>query len=176
MRNAAGKCPSSAIGEHLRMTGDITIRMATVDDASTIVRHRHAMWFDMGRTDPTALDAMDASFAHYIARALSDGTYRGWLAQTNGPPRVVAGAGLIVHDWPSGPFCPAQPRRAYILNVYTEPEFRGQGIARRLMTEIVESCRTQGLGSVSLHSSKFGRHLYESMGFQPTNEMRLKLT
>ena len=162
------------------MADDITIRMATVDDASIIVHHRHAMWFDMGRADPSALEAMDASFVLYVARALRDGTYLGWLAQTNDPQgaapgQVVAGAGLIVHEWPSGPVCPAQPRRAYILNVYTEPEFRGRGIARRIMTEIVEWCRTQGLGSVSLHASQSGRHLYESLGFQPTNEMRLKL-
>jgi hypothetical protein len=28
---------------------------------------------------------------------------------------------------------------------------------------------------VSLHASDFGRPLYESLGFRPTNEMRLKL-
>jgi hypothetical protein len=31
------------------------------------------------------------------------------------------------------------------------------------------------LGSVNLHASKEGRALYEKLGFEPTNEMRLKL-
>ena len=157
------------------MSDDMVIRMATVDDAPIIVHHRHAMFFDMGHTDPTALDAMDASFAPYVARGLRDGSYRGWLAQTS-DGRVVAGGGLIVHEWPSRPFSPAQPRRAYILNVYTEPEYRGRGIARHIMTEIVQWCRAQGFWAVTLHASKFGRPLYESMGFEPTNEMRLTLT
>ena len=64
------------------MSDDILIRWATVDDAAVIVHQRHAMFFDMGHTDPAALEAMDASFAPYVARGLRDGSYRGWLAQT----------------------------------------------------------------------------------------------
>ena len=156
------------------MSEDITIRMATVDDAPIVVHHRRAMFFDMGYTDPAALGAMDASFLPYVSQSLVDETYRGWLAHTS-DGRVVAGSGLIVHAWPSRPVVPAQSRRAYVLNVYTEPDYRGRGIARRIMTEIVEWCRVQGFSSISLHASIFGRPLYESMGFEPTNEMRLKL-
>jgi len=43
------------------------------------------------------------------------------------------------------------------------------------METIVEWCRGEGFGYVSLHASKDGRLLYETMGFQPTNEMRLYL-
>ena len=157
------------------MTDDITIRMATVDDAPVIVHHRRAMFDDMGHTDPAGLDAMCESFAPYVSQALGHSLYRGWLAQGD-DGRVIAGGGLIVHKWPSRPVNPVEPRRAYILNVYTEPEYRGRGIARRIMNEIVEWCRAQGFRSVSLHASVFGRHLYESMGFEPTNEMRLNLT
>jgi hypothetical protein len=35
--------------------------------------------------------------------------------------------------------------------------------------------KEQGFGSVVLHASDEGRPLYESLGFQPTNEMRLSL-
>jgi len=156
------------------MSDDTTIRLATVEDVPIIVHHRRAMFTDMGHTDPAGLDAMCESFAPYLVRAIAEGTYRGWLAQT-GDGRVVAGGGLIVHEWPSRPVIPAKPCRAYILNLYTKPEYRGRGIARRIVTEIIEWCRTQGLSSVSLHASTAGRHLYETMGFEPTNEMRLRL-
>jgi GNAT superfamily N-acetyltransferase len=156
------------------MPDDITIRLATADDAAVIVRHRHAMFFDMGYTDAAELAAMDAAFAPYVERALRAGAYLGWLAHT-ADGRVVAGGGLIVHEWPARPANPAEPRRAYILNVYTEPEFRGRGISRGIMREILAWCGAQGFRSVSLHGSKFGRPLYESLGFEPTNEMRLRL-
>ncbi len=62
-----------------------------------------------------------------------------------------------------------------ILNVYTEAEFRRQGVARQVMHAILDWIKARGMRSVNLHSSKEGRALYESMGFEPTNEMRLWL-
>ncbi len=155
------------------MPDDFTIRTATVADVAIIVHHRRAMFTDMGLDDCAALDAMDATFEPYLRCALDDGTYRGWLVQTAGGA-VVAGGGLLVYEWPGNPH-DARSRRAYILNVYTEPEYRRRGLARRIMHLIVEQCRAEGFGWVSLHASQVGRSLYEEMGFRPTNEMRLAL-
>jgi GNAT superfamily N-acetyltransferase len=116
---------------------------------------------------------MDVAFAPYVRRALADGSYRGWLAVTSAG-RVVAGGGLITHEWPATPRN-TDTQHAYILNLYTEPEYRKRGIARCIMNAILDCCRAEGLHSVSLHASEFGRRLYVSMGFEPTNEMRLKL-
>jgi len=62
-----------------------------------------------------------------------------------------------------------------ILNVYAEPEVRRQGLARRLMLLMIQWLKDQGFSSVALHASDAGRHLYETLGFRPTNEMRLSL-
>jgi GNAT superfamily N-acetyltransferase len=155
------------------MSEDITLRMAKVDDALVIAHHRRAMFSDAGHTDASALDAMDAAFVPYVRRALADRSYRGWLAVTS-ESRVVAGGGLIVHEWPATPRN-TDTQRAYILNVYTEPEYRWRGIARRIMNAILDFCRTEGFHSVSLHASEQGRAMYISMGFEQTNEMRLRL-
>ena len=155
------------------MTKDITLCRATVDDTPVLVHHRRAMFTDMGHTDTSGLDAMDAAFAPYVRRALADGSYRGWLAVTS-EGRVVAGGGLITHEWPATPRN-ADTQHAYILNMYTEPEYRKRGIARCILNAILDCCRAEGLHSVSLHASEFGRPLYVSAGFEPTNEMRLKL-
>jgi GNAT superfamily N-acetyltransferase len=48
-------------------------------------------------------------------------------------------------------------------------------VARRLMTAIVEWCSGRGFPVAWLHASDEGRPLYESMGFEPTNEMKLNL-
>ena len=61
-----------------------------------------------------------------------------------------------------------------ILNVYTEPEFRRQGVARRIMETILHWIRARGLRSAHLHASDEGRVLYEKLGFVATNEMRLR--
>jgi hypothetical protein len=36
-------------------------------------------------------------------------------------------------------------------------------------------CKQEGFARVSLHASEHGRPLYESLGFEDSNEMRLNL-
>jgi len=59
---------------------------------------------------------------------MPSGGYVGWLAETAGG-RVIAGAGVTIFAWPGSPD-DATGRRALVQNVYTEPEFRRQGLAR----------------------------------------------
>ena len=58
------------------------------------------------------------------------------------------------------------------VNVYTEPQWRGRGIARALMRELMRWASEQGTDRVVLHASDAGRPLYVSLGFHSTNEMR----
>jgi GNAT superfamily N-acetyltransferase len=69
--------------------------------------------------------------------------------------------------WPGGRW------RGNILNVYTEPAHRRQGMARPLMQVVLDWCRSNGVGAVILHASPDGRALDESLGFAATNEMRV---
>jgi GNAT superfamily N-acetyltransferase len=156
------------------MTESITIRLATPDDAEIIYQQRLAMFEDIwGPLDPDGVATMESTFIPWVCRGLADGSYRGWLA-CDDDGRVVAGGGMIIHEWMTHPTNP-DPRRAYIANVYTEPDYRRNGIARRIMQTIVDWCRAEGFKMISLHASPFGRPLYESLGFEPTNEMRLHL-
>ncbi len=68
-----------------------------------------------------------------------------------------------------------RPQRAWVVNMFTDPEHRRRGLARRLVQTIVEWCRKEGMRFLYLHASDDGRPLYESMGFKSTNEMRLVL-
>jgi len=142
-------------------------------DLSHIVSHRRAMFEAMGEEDIARLDTMEAASAAYFRSALENGTYRGWLAETS-ERKIVAGGGIVISPWPAMPRTP-QSRRATILNMYTDPVFRRQGIARRLMIAMLDWLSQEHFFEVSLHASDFGRPLYEQLGFRPTNEMRLTL-
>jgi GNAT superfamily N-acetyltransferase len=50
---------------------------------------------------------------------------------------------------------------------------RRQGLARRILQIMIDWCRANDFANVSLHASTAARSLYESLGFLPTNEMRL---
>jgi len=150
---------------------DITIREAAADESAIILHQRRSMFRDMGEGTVEELDRMAEVAGPWLARALADGLYRHWLA-LEGTGRVVGGGGVLLCSWPASPKDPCS-ERAVILNMYTEPEFRRQGIARQIMLTILAWVKERGLRSVNLHASADGRPLYEKLGFVATNEMRL---
>jgi len=152
-------------------SSEIKIRDTNPDDLEEVLQHRRLMFLDMGHPE-AVLDVIVDTCRPHIQRYLSDGTYRGWFAIAP-DGRVAAGVGLIVTPLVSGPLAPENIHRAYMLNVYTYPEFRKQGLARALTQRAIDYCRAEGFKVLWLHASKYGRPLYESMGFEPTNEMKL---
>jgi GNAT superfamily N-acetyltransferase len=155
------------------MFDEIQIRTATLSDLPVILHHRRSMHEDMGERDARALDIMQATSEKYLQKALADGSYRGFLAEAS-QGRVVAGGGIVISPWPGHPG-EVHARRAMILNMYTEKEYRRRGIARRLMLTMMDWLRKEGFPKVSLHASDEGRPLYESLGFEISNEMTFKL-
>jgi len=59
--------------------------------------------------------------------------------------------------------------------MYTESRARRLGIAKKLVNTMTAWCRAEGFAAVSLHASAAGRPVYESVGFLPSNEMKLSL-
>jgi GNAT superfamily N-acetyltransferase len=149
------------------------IRTATLDDVETIVGHRRAMFHDMGYADEARLDSMAARFGPWLTRKMQAQEYLAWLAVT-GEGEVAAGAGLWLMDWPAH-VLGSSPRRGNILNVYTERAFRRRGFARVLMEKALGWCRENQVDVVILHASPEGRALYEALGFEASNEMRIRL-
>jgi GNAT superfamily N-acetyltransferase len=154
------------------MRENLIIREATLDDIPEILRQRRAMYLDMDYEDSPALAEMLSTCEPYLRQALANQSFRSWMVILGHD--IVGGGAVIVSPWPSHPY-DLECRRATILNVYVYPEFRRQGIARELMRTIIAWCRKEGFASVFLHASEDGRPLYRSLGFEPTNEMKLKL-
>lgn len=149
------------------------LRPAGPDDLAVILHHRRAMFEDMGYRDVAALDLMVSSAAPLLQRGAREGFYYGLLAET-ADGRVVAGGGVITVEFQPHPRDP-RPRRPFVVNMYTEPEWRRRGLARHLLGALIEWSRAQGFESLYLHASDDGRPLYAAHGFLPTNELRLDL-
>jgi GNAT superfamily N-acetyltransferase len=151
-------------------TAEPVVREAVAADLPELVRLRLALLSTFGPVDQP--DALAEATAAYLERAMSAGSFLAVVADVDG--RLVASSGLCVlrrlplADNPGG-------LEGYILNMYTEPAYRRQGMARRVLEAIVLWCRERGLKAILLHASDAGRPLYTQMGFEPTNEMRLYL-
>lgn len=56
-------------------------------------------------------------------------------------------------------------KKAYIMNMYTAPEYRRQGIAIHTLDLLVKDVRKQGVSQIALETTEMGRPLYEKYGF-----------
>jgi GNAT superfamily N-acetyltransferase len=154
------------------MTEPFTIREATPADLAIIVTHRRKMFEDIGH-DRAIIAAAVPHYTRWTKEHLENGSYLGWLAVASGG-KVIAGAGLWLMDAPPGSF-DSSLYRGYLLNVYTDPDYRKRGLARQLVQVVVDWCATNGVRTISLHASPQGQPMYEGMGFKATNEMRFVL-
>jgi GNAT superfamily N-acetyltransferase len=153
------------------------LRLATVDDIPALVDHRRRMFEDMYADgavvrDPAGYDAMDDAYTVLLRYEIPAGSTRAWVIEDGST--IAASGALKFTDWLPRP--DGQRRGlVYVHSVYTVPEYRRQGLARRLLNAMTDYCRDNGWPRITLHASDMGRGLYEDLGFKPTNEMRLVL-
>jgi ribosomal protein S18 acetylase RimI-like enzyme len=152
------------------MTDTLVIQRATAADAARITEHRRLMFTEEGVGDPTNLAASLPLFTPWLEERLIRGEYIGLIAFDG--ETAAASAGLWRMPFPPGPLNQV-PERAYILNVYTDPAYRRRGLAKKLVSSLLDEARTLGLHVVELHASSAGRPIYEGLGFKATNQMRL---
>ena len=148
------------------------VRPAGKADIEALVALRRALFHDIGYRDEAVLERVAQVSAAYFATALPQGEFRAWVAEVEG--QIVASGGLVIHCAPPTARN-LRGREGYIMNMYTRPEWRRQGIATAILQAILEHLRAQEITLVSLHASPDGRGIYERHGFEPTNEMRLHL-
>lgn len=56
--------------------------------------------------------------------------------------------------------------RGYILNMYTAPESRGQGLAKQLVERILAEAQERNVHHLFLIASPMGKPLYKKIGFK----------
>jgi GNAT superfamily N-acetyltransferase len=150
-----------------------SIRPATISDIPSIADHRAHMFREMGIA--AQFEDMAVATELWLRHAIPSKIYLGWIAESK-QGEVAGGGGLIVMPWPPGPVT-MDPRCGFVFNVYTQPQHRKQGLARRLMEAMHDYCRAEGIERVVLNASTFGKPIYDAMGYVVADEpmMRIRL-
>jgi GNAT superfamily N-acetyltransferase len=154
------------------MSTDILIRKAQAGDIESILEHRSKMFAEMGFSPQQVRVAIERA-RHEFYRGILGNNFHAWLAKVG--EKVVAVSAVLLQDWPSHPSQLETHRRAYVINVFTQPEYRGLGVARKMMAEIIAWAKRQRHGALWLHPSEQAKSFYEEMGFVLTTEMKLAL-
>ena len=103
------------------------------------------------------------SLTEYCIRHLKTGTFISWVATHN--EIIIATSGMCVAEKP--PYYKNPTGRIGIISsMYTVPEYRRRGIAKKLLGLAIYEAERQNCGVIQLTSTEQGAFLYESFGFE----------
>ena len=149
---------------------NITYRKLTENDLETFINMRITQLREEGATDE--MDLYPALMDYY-QRHLTNGTFVSWLALDG--DRIIGTSGMSFVEKPPYFGCPTG-RIDLLSSMYTNPDYRRQGIAKELLGRVVEEARVYGCGTVQITASDMGVLLYSNFGFvKNKNFMQYKL-
>ncbi|MDO5773720.1 MAG: GNAT family N-acetyltransferase [Spirochaetales bacterium] len=90
-----------------------------------------------------------------------------------GTPQIVGNATLCYTDM-MPTFSHPSGKRAHLMNVHVEKEFRRKGIARKMIELLIDEAKERGVTEISLDATDDGRKLYEAMGWRANTEAMAK--
>ena len=109
----------------------------------------------------------------YYTRHMSDGTFLSWLAVDN--EKIIGTSGMSIVEKPPYFGCPSG-RIGLLSSMFTDKNYRRQGIAKELLSRVVNEAREKDCGTVQITASDMGVLLYTDFGFTKNNNfMQYKL-
>jgi GNAT superfamily N-acetyltransferase len=139
-------------------------RKAIISDVEILAKIRSIFLFEASdiSSENERVNMENASKTYFRA-ALADDSFVAWLAIDG--ENIIATSGLSFSVTPPSFKCP-DGKVAYIMNMFTFPEYRKQGIGMELLKRTVEEAKNRGYFKITLIATDMGRPLYEKYGFK----------
>ena len=151
----------------------LKVRRASLKDLAVLVHQRRAMWIDLGVKDEAAHEKGDRDYKRWAETRFKKHQFFGWLVEDQ-RGRIAGGGCVWLQSIQPRPHRVGQ-HQPYLLSMYTEPEFRGLGVASMVVNAAIDWSRKSHYQRLMLHASEMGRGVYKRLGFKRTWEMRLDL-
>ena len=140
-----------------------TYKIATIEDLDMLTSTRIEVLCAANKLDESVdMSLVEKESRAYYQRAFADDRHVAVLVfdenQFVGAGGVSFYTVMPTYHNPSG-------KKAYIMNMYTKPEYRRKGIAFHTLDILVDACRKRNVTHITLEATDMGRKLYEKYGF-----------
>ena len=109
----------------------------------------------------------------YYKRHMKDGTFVSWLALDGN--NIIGTSGMSFVEKPPYFGCPSG-KIGLLSSMFTNPNYRRNGIAKELLSRIVNEAKQYGCGTIQITASDMGVKLCTDFGFEHNgNFMQYKL-
>ena len=141
----------------------ITVRLVEPGDIQAMTFHRLAYLTEMqGERPPEYIENLKLELEAFFGDHIRAGDFFALVAESGG--RTMGYGAMVLKSIPGDLNRPSY-LEGDILNMYTLPHARRQGVGTVILEKLLERARSLGLTKVGLHTSKDGEHLYRSFGF-----------
>ena len=138
-------------------------KIATLKDIDLLTVSRIEVLRAANKLDDSVdMSEVEAASREYYKKALADGTHTAVLVM-DGDSFVGAGGVSYYEIMPT--YHNPSGKKAYIMNMYTNPAYRRQGIAFKTLDTLVKNAKSRGITHITLEATDMGRPLYEKYGF-----------
>lgn len=149
---------------------NITYRKLNKNDLDVFIKMRINQLCEEGAKEDIDLEP---ALRDYYLRHLLDGTFISWLALDN--DRIIGTSGMSIVEKPPYFGCPSG-KIGLLSSMFTDKSYRRKGIAKTLLSKVVDEAEKQGCGTVQITASDMGVLLYSDFGFEKNNNfMHYKL-
>ena len=149
---------------------ELTYKRLTEKELPTFIEMRINQLREEGATEDIDLRP---ALKDYYNRHMADGTFVSWLAMDGN--KIVGTSGMSFVEKPPYFGCPSG-KMGLLSSMFTDPDYRRMGIAKELLTRVVNEAKAYGCGTVQITASDMGVHLYADFGFVKNgNFMQYKL-
>ena len=93
----------------------------------------------------------------YYERHMADGTFVSWIAVDG--ESIIATSGMSFVEKPPYFGCPSG-RIGLLSSMFTDPAYRRRGIAKELLSRVIEDAKEYGCGTIQITASDMGVKLY----------------
>lgn len=109
----------------------------------------------------------------YYKRHMKDGTFVSWLALDGN--NIIGTSGMSFVEKPPYFGCPSG-KIGLLSSMFTNPNYRRKGIAKELLSRVINEAKQYGCGTIQITASDMGVKLYTDFGFEHnSNFMQYKL-
>ena len=141
----------------------IEIRKASTGDIEELVRMRMAyLQADYGEISEAEKEQVESMLPNYFCGHLNRDLFA--YVACDGE-HIAATVFLYISEKPANPHN-LMGKMGEVLNVYTEPDYRRQGLSEQLIRKMLSDAGEWNLSAVILQSTDMGKALYKKVGFQ----------
>lgn len=142
---------------------NLIYKKATIDDIDILTESRVMVLRAANKlSDDADMGEVKKQSYTYYKQSLCDNTHIAYLVFDK---NILVGTGGVsffqvmpTYHNPSG--C-----KAYIMNMYTHPQYRKKGIAYKTLDMLIRDIKEKGITAISLEATDMGEPLYQKYGF-----------